>query len=238
MMKEMLSNLPFVFGLVAAIIHVFTGPDHLAAIGPLALNARFKSWMIGIFWGIGHVFGMMIIGTLFFFFRELIPVDLISAHSERIVGLMLLAIGFWSFYRLYGQMRQGAKHLHQHENEDGSVYLHKHEHSHVFEKHDHNKSHKQTLWTALGIGTLHGLAGVSHLLGLLPTLAFATAWQSVFYLIGFAAGTLLAMSVFSAIMGIVGRFSSEYRKAFLYKFINGLAGTVAVVVGIFWIFYI
>lgn len=237
-MKELLSNLPFVFGLVAAVIHVFTGPDHLAAIGPLALNAKFRPWLIGIFWGTGHVLGMMIIGILFFFFRELIPVDLISAHSERIVGIMLLIIGFWAFFRLYQQIQQGSNHLHLHENEDGSVYLHQHEHRHLFEKHHHAKSHKQTLWAALGIGTVHGLAGVSHLLGLLPTLAFSTALQSAFYLVGFAVGTLLAMAVFSAIMGIVGRFSSEYRKAFLYKFINGLAGTVAVVVGVFWIFYV
>ncbi|MBN2639099.1 MAG: sulfite exporter TauE/SafE family protein [Bacteroidales bacterium] len=237
-MKELLSNLPLVFGLVAAIIHVFTGPDHLAAIGPLALNARFRPWLIGIFWGIGHVLGMMLIGVLFFFFRELIPVDLISAHSERIVGVMLIAIGIWAFFRLYRQLQRPVNHLHQHENEDGSIYLHNHEHEHVFEKHQHNENHKHTLFAALGIGTLHGLAGISHLLGLMPTLAFGSVMQSVYYLVGFAVGTILAMTVFSAVMGLIGRFSSEQRKAVLYNFINALAGTVAVVVGIFWIFYI
>ncbi|MBN2614076.1 MAG: sulfite exporter TauE/SafE family protein [Bacteroidales bacterium] len=236
-MKELLTNLPLLFGLVAAAIHVFTGPDHLAAIGPLALNAKVRPWLIGIFWGMGHVLGMMIIGVLFFFFRELIPVEMISAHSEKIVGVMLIVIGMWAFYRLYRQMKNQATHLHQHENEDGSVYLHKHEHHHIFEQHEHSNFQKHSLWAALGIGTLHGLAGVSHLLGLLPTLAFASAWQSALYLIGFAAGTLLAMAAFSGVMGMVGKYSSEQRKAFLYRFINGFAGAVAVFVGLFWIWY-
>jgi ABC-type nickel/cobalt efflux system permease component RcnA len=238
-MKELLSNLPFLFGLVAAGIHVFTGPDHLAAIGPLALNVRIRPWLIGIFWGLGHVFGMMIIGILFFFFRELIPVEMISTHSEKIVGVMLIVIGLWAFFRLYRQVHKDAHHLHQHENKDGSVYLHEHAHDHLFEKHEHKSNfHKNTLWAAMGIGVLHGLAGISHLLGLLPTLAFASAWQSAFYLIGFAAGTLLSMALFSALMGMIGKYSSEQRKVLVYKLINGFAGVTAVFVGIFWIWYV
>lgn len=236
-MKELFSSLPFVFGLVAACIHVLTGPDHLAAIGPLALNRRVRPWLLGVFWGTGHILGMMVIGILFFFFRDLIPVNKISAHSEEIVGIMLIVIGTWAFYRLFRQFHGTHKHLHRHENEDGESYLHvhAHEHSFPFESHKHSKFHKQSLWAALGIGVIHGLAGISHLLALMPTLAFGTKLDAVFYLVGFAAGTLLAMSAFSMVMGIIGKYSSSQKKDVIFKTINGLAGSIAVLVGAFWI---
>jgi ABC-type nickel/cobalt efflux system permease component RcnA len=243
-MKELFTNLPFVFGLVAACIHVLTGPDHLAAIGPLALNRRSRPWLLGIFWGSGHTLGMMIIGVLFFFFRDLIPVDKISAHSEEVVGIMLIVIGLWAFARLFKVFKGKHKHLHRHENEAGESYIHIHEHQHehqhgmpfaIHPAHTHSKFHSQSLWAALGIGVIHGLAGISHLLALMPTLAFGTRLDAVFYLVGFAAGTLLAMSVFSMVIGLIGKYSSEQRKDTVYKTINILAGSVAVLVGAFWI---
>ena len=100
-MLESLTAYPLIFGFLAAMIHVVSGPDHLAAVAPIAVSTRFKHWMIGMSWGIGHLLGMLLIGVLFLFFRELIPIDLISTHSERIVGLLLIGIGFWSIFRIY-----------------------------------------------------------------------------------------------------------------------------------------
>jgi len=71
------------FGLIAAIIHVVAGPDHLAAVSPLALNAKFRPWLIGMSWGIGHVAGMLLLGLIFFFFRDLIPLEFISQNSVK-----------------------------------------------------------------------------------------------------------------------------------------------------------
>ena len=237
-MKELLLHMPFLFGLTAACIHVLTGPDHLAAVGPLAINAKVKPWLIGMTWGVGHVLGMLVIGILFFFFREMIPVDLISANGEKIVGLMLVLIGLWALFRLYRQIRfRPHKHLHLHENDEGDAYLHEHVHTHhhFFEKHQHSSFHKQSLRAALGIGVIHGLAGVSHLIGLLPTLAYDTAWGSALYLLGFAAGTLVAMSLFSMLMGLLGKYTSQQKKDLTFRLINGIVGFSAIFVGVFWI---
>ncbi len=237
-MEELFKNLPFVFGLLAAIIHVLSGPDHLAAVGPLAFNTNLRSWVVGVAWGIGHVTGMLIIGLLFLFFKELIPVDFISENSERLVGIMLIAIGVWALIRLYYRTRKtGHVHFHKHETEEGDVMIHKHEHSHhkPFEKHSHRDFERQTAKTALGIGTIHGLAGVSHILAILPTLAFSTVTGSVLYLAGFAIGTIVAMVLFSLLMGYIAAVSHNKKSPAVFLLLNGLTGSAAILVGVVWI---
>ena len=87
-------------GLLASILHVITGPDHLAAVLPFAIETKRKAWKIGLSWGIGHLVGMITIGVLFVLFKEIIPVEKISEHSEQLVGVVLIGIGFWAFYKI------------------------------------------------------------------------------------------------------------------------------------------
>ncbi len=236
-MEALFKNLPFVFGLAAALIHVLSGPDHLAAVGPLAFNTRLRSWVIGLSWGIGHVTGMLLIGLLFLFFKELIPVDFISENSERIVGVMLIAIGVWALIRLYVRVTKSKHvHYHKHESEEGEVMIHKHEHTHeTSQKHEHRNFERQTAKTALGIGIIHGLAGVSHILAILPTLAFATTMGSVAYLTGFAIGTIVAMVLFSLVMGYIASFSKNKKSPAVFIVLNGITGSAAILVGVIWI---
>jgi hypothetical protein len=238
-MLESLTQFPFIFGFLAAALHVLAGPDHLAAIAPIALRARFRPWLIGMSWGLGHLLGMLVLGVLFFFFREMIPVEMISAHSEKIVGFLLILIGFWAIYRIYTYKRISPhKHVHTHEDEHGNVHVHTHDHVHAEgKKHEHPKQElvKQTFLAVLGIGVLHGLAGFSHILHLLPTLALPTKLDASLYLTGFAGGTIIAMVGFSVILGLIGRFSNQSRKDFVFKAVNGLAAISAIGVGFFWL---
>lgn len=238
-MSESLIHFPLLFGLIAAMVHVLSGPDHLAAVAPLALNTKFRPWMIGMSWGIGHLFGMLVIGVLFFFFRELIPVEFISANSERIVGILLIIIGCWSIYRLFKYRSATThKHVHTHQDDHGNAFVHAHDHDHGQTNkhgHPHHDVERQTYLAALGIGVLHGLAGFSHILHLLPTLAFPDRFDSIMYLVGFGAGTILAMVLFSFILGLIANYSNQKRKDTVYMAINGLAGIGAIFVGFFWL---
>lgn len=238
-MPEYLTGFPILFGFFAAAIHVFAGPDHLAAIAPLALNTKFRPWMIGMSWGIGHLLGMLVIGVLFFFFRELIPIDLISANSERIVGVLLILIGIWSIAKLYRSSNKSPhKHVHTHEDEKGNAFLHKHDHDHTGSvKHTHppKQIEHQTYLAAFGIGVVHGLAGISHALHLLPTLAFASSFDSALYLVGFGGGTISAMVLFSVILGLISQYSSQKRKVVIFRTVNALAGIGAIFVGFIWL---
>ena len=97
---------PFTAGLIASMLHVITGPDHLAAVAPFAIESKRKAWKIGLFWGIGHLAGMIAIGLLFAIFKEVIPMEEISRYSEQLVGFVLVGIGIWALIRL-AKLRSG-----------------------------------------------------------------------------------------------------------------------------------
>ena len=195
-------------GIATSTLHVISGPDHLAAVTPLALRSRLKSWFVGLFWGIGHVLGALTIGGLFLMLRELIPIDLISKHSEQLVGLILILIGLWAIWKI--------------------TRKHEHHHHHLYEI-----SESKTILSALAIGIIHGLAGVSHIVGILPTLALPTRLDAILYLGGFAFGTIFTMVVYSAILGLIAQKTAT--KQLIYKRINAVGGIFAIVVGVYWI---
>lgn len=237
-MEEALAGFPLIFGLLAAMIHVVAGPDHLAAVSPLALNVKKRPWFIGMSWGIGHVTGMLLIGMIFFFFREIFPIDFISDNSEKIVGILLIVIGIWALYKAFTFGKKHHSHAHTHVDKDGASFIHDHGHNHIDENNHHHthtdKTERQSYWAAAGIGVLHGFAGVSHIVSMLPTLAFETNFEAILYLVGFAVGTIVAMVVFSYILGVMGKTASKQKKNTLFITINTLAGLTAIVVGIFW----
>ena len=230
------TTFPLTAGLIASILHVIAGPDHLAAVAPFAIESKRKAWKIGLFWGVGHLVGMIAIGLLFATFKELIPVDKISNYSEQLVGFVLMGIGCWALYRIFNK-RKHHKHLHVHiENEP---VIHSHEH-----QHDHNSSHhhvhhgklKQNNFASFSIGILHGLAGISHFLLFLPVLGFETQSDSIAYIVGFASGILVAMITFAF---VIGKISSIAKNGHSEMFFNGIrmaGGLFAIVIGVYWFF--
>ena len=89
----------FLAGLAAGLLHVFSGPDHLAAVAPLAVDSDRRRWSVGLQWGVGHTAGVLLIAALLLIAKEQLPLDLISAYSERIVGVSLIVIGFWGVWK-------------------------------------------------------------------------------------------------------------------------------------------
>jgi len=81
---------------------------------------------------------------------------------------------------------------------------------------------------------LHGLAGVAHFLLLLPALGFATQSESIQYNIGFAIGTVLAMTVYTIILGGITKSSSNNKS--LLNTIRVSGGAFALVVGVYWLY--
>src|SRR6185503_1492875 len=98
-------------GALAGIFHVLSGPDHLAAVAPLAAADRERGWMAGWSWGFGHAAGVVFVAVVAILLRDLLPpVELISAWSERLVGVALIAVGLWALRR--GATIAPARHEH------------------------------------------------------------------------------------------------------------------------------
>ena len=216
-------------GFAAGAGHVLAGPDHLGAVAPLAARSHQHAWKSGLRWGLGHTAGVLIVGVLFLALREVLPIDLISGWSERLVGVVLIAIGTWGLRTALGRR------LHAHEHRHGAE---RHAHVHV---HDPKTAHRpaeaslhQHGHAAFAVGTLHGLAGSSHLLGVIPALAFPTNTQAVAYLAAFGAGTVVAMVCFAAVVGLVARGSTRQGLA-AYRAVLGVCSCAAVGIGLYWI---
>lgn len=216
-----------VTGLIAGIIHVWSGPDHLAAIAPLAVRRPRRAWAPGARWGMGHSAGVAVIGLLSLWLRDLLPVKMLSNWGERCVGIMLIGIGFWAFRKAF------KVHTHEHEH-DGDRHLHIHAHPPDFTHAESEPHHHHHTHAAFGIGTLHGLAGSSHFLGVLPALAFPTRMESIAYLAAFAIGTIVSMAAFSWVMGsLTTRYAGGSTK--IYRGFLGFCAAAAIAVGCFWL---
>jgi ABC-type nickel/cobalt efflux system permease component RcnA len=232
----MIDAFPFIAALLASILHVISGPDHLAAVIPFAIESKKKAWKIGLFWGIGHLLGMLLIGVLFLLFKELIPVEKISEYSEQLVGLVLVFIGLWSFYKIF-KNEKTHKHLHVHA--ENSPVIHKHEHVHNHHpnhQHVHQKSTKQGHFASLSVGILHGLAGISHFILFIPVASFSNTMDSVRYLVGFGLGIIIAMTVFALIIGRISSYSKNEHNDALFKGIRFAGGLFAIIIGLYWMF--
>ena len=180
-------------GILAGAFHVLSGPDHLAAVAPLALLDRQRSWLAGWTWGLGHASGVVVVAAIAVLLREsLPPIDVISTWSERLVGGALVALGLWGLRRSM-QLRSGA-------------------HTHCGVVHDHLHVQSGPAWARrLGhahasfcLGVLHGIAGSSHFLGVLPALALPTRGAALAYVAAFGVGTIVTMSAFAALVGYAG----------------------------------
>jgi len=68
-------NFPLLAGTLASMLHVISGPDHLAAVTPLVIETKSKAWKIGLSWGLGYLIVMLLIGVLFLIFKEHIQLN-------------------------------------------------------------------------------------------------------------------------------------------------------------------
>lgn len=216
-------------GLVAGAVHVLIGPDHLAAVAPFTVTRKIRPWMVGLWWGIGHSSGVWTLGIVVFLLRSVLPIDLLSQWSERLVGVVLIAIGIWGIRKALNS----RVHYHAHEH-DGTGHAHFHVHNaHESHQHDTASAHAHA-HAPLGIGLLHGLAGTSHILGVLPALALPTRAGAISYVTGFGLGAIFAMMCFSWVLGkLVRRLLRWSGDAF--KWVQITFASTAVCVGISWL---
>jgi sulfite exporter TauE/SafE len=219
-------------GLLAGSLHVLTGPDHLAAIAPISIQGKsssiFGNWQIGFRWGLGHTSGVILIGLLALLFRQIIPINLISSYSERLVGIVLIVIGIWGLKKFYSK----TIHTHEHKH-NGEMHIHIHAHSSK-KNHKSPDAHIHT-HAAFVVGIIHGLAGSSHLFGVLPALVLPTTNDVIIYLTAFGIGTISAMMIFSSIIGMIAnKFATAGLK--FYQAILFCFSIIAIGSGGIWLF--
>jgi hypothetical protein len=149
------------------------------------------------------------------------PIEMISAWSERLVGVALIGIGVWALRRT--MKIQPARHVHGAQTHDhlfvqrGPGWLRRLGHAHA----------------SFYLGVLHGIAGSSHFFGVLPALALPTLGASLLYIGAFGAGTIAAMTAFAAAVGFGSVRVRNGARA--QRVMMAAAATLAIVVGGVWL---
>lgn len=209
-------------GALAGLFHVLSGPDHLAAVAPIAVADRRRGWLAGWTWGLGHASGVVTVAVIAILLRDLLPpIDAISAWGERIVGGALIGVGFWALRR---SARVGSK-----------------AHTHGASAHDHLHVQHGPAWlrrlghahVSFCFGVLHGVAGSSHFFGVLPALALPSRGAALIYIGAFGIGTVAAMTAFAAAAGMAGARTGQSVPA--QRAMMMAAALVAFIVGGVWL---
>jgi ABC-type nickel/cobalt efflux system permease component RcnA len=216
-------------GLGAGILHTWTGPDHMAALSPLAVARGKKAWGLGVRWGVGHSAGALVLAGLGLWARESLRLEVVSSWGERVVGGSLVLVGVWALVRA----RRTHLHAHRHAH-GGSEHVHVHAHapgrghepSAAAPAHIHGHA-------ALGFGFLHGIAGGSHLWAALPALALPVTGAAA-YLGGFALGCIAAMGAYAGTLGAVLERFPDRAGTLHRRVLSGAAG-LAIAVGVWWL---
>ncbi len=217
--------IPLLAGVAAGALHVVAGPDHLAAVTPLAMREPLRGARTGAVWGLGHATGVIVLGAIGALANSFVHVQSLAAWSEFLVGIALLGIGLWALRQSQTFVVHSHAHLHEQVSSDG------HEHVHVHVRHATHAegAHKHHSHAAFGVGLLHGAAGTGHLLGVVPSLMLPPA-QAAVYLLSYGAAAVASMSAFGLGVGHLGR---RVRPGML-RALMVASGVFASGLGVFW----
>ncbi len=207
-------------GLLAGAIHVIGGPDHLISIAPTTFQNPQLALRNGLSWGLGHSTGIICLSTVAIFLKDLVHIELMSSWAEFAVGVTLLVLGVLAI-----KTSLGLK-IHTHKHKHGLGNLHQHLHIHI----RGDKKHYRHSHAIASLGVLHGLAGATHLLVVIPALALPPLGAFA-YMLSYLIGSIIAMSLVTISISLASLKAGQ--KA-LPLFMRS-TGILSILTGFFWI---
>jgi sulfite exporter TauE/SafE len=232
-MISYLLGLGFVLGLKHAL-----DADHVMAVATLAGEQRSlaRSSLVGLFWGFGHTFSLLIAGIVLLALGFNVPAK-VALLLELGVAIMLMGMGINVLLKL---LTGATLHLHVHRHGD-RVHAHPHIHGEevlhngVAGHDDHGNWKNLTEAARKGkgsflVGTVHGLAGSAGLM-LVIVATIPDFWEGVLYILSFGAGSTGGMLVMSTALGIPSvLLSGRFQKTYLV--LRAVAGTGSLLFGV------
>ncbi len=207
-------------GFVAGAVHVLGGADHFIAIAPSVIRQPRKAFKNGLCWGLGHSTGVIMLSAVAILIKDFAKVEHMSSIAELSVGVFLLVVGTLTIRTALGL------NIHTHDHNHDSGHKHQHFHFHLRGSKKHNShSHAST-----SLGLIHGLAGASHLIAVIPALALPPV-GAFLYLISYLLGSIVAMNAVISVMSIATLRVGKK----IMPMIFGFTGALSFVTGFFWI---
>ena len=207
-------------GFAAGAVHVVGGADHLVAMTPFSLRQPVAALRSGLAWGAGHSIGVVVLALAAIGLKDLVHIEAMSAWAEFFVGLALLVVGGLAVRTAFGLK------LHSHEHHHNSASIHRHLHLHVRGQ----SNHRRHAHAASGLGLLHGLAGASHLLAVIPALALPPLGAFA-YLLAYLGGSIAAMAAVVSTLSFLTLRSG----ARMLPWLVGCTGALSIATGAIWL---
>lgn len=175
--------------------------DHVAAVASLATRAgsAAQTVRLGVAWGLGHTFTLMLFGGAVLWLDSVVPEQLAQA-LEFAVGCMLILLGADVLRRLALQ----RIHFHTHQHLDGPRHFHAHRHvaQRPHDREAHRHVHPRGFpYRALLVGLMHGMAGSAALI-LLTLQTMTSPWLGMVYIAVFGIGSVAGMALLSIIIAV------------------------------------
>jgi sulfite exporter TauE/SafE len=190
-----------------------------------ALSSRKPGFARSLFfsanWALGHGGVLLIAGLLLFGLGMGIPAVL-QQFAEASVGVLLIGLGIWCFYRF----RQQKLLLQQHSHDD---VVHTHWHKAGHEEGKQKEAHAPVM-----VGMLHGLAGSAPALALVPAVAEGQVAIAIVYLLLFSFGVMCAMLMFGSGLGFIQSKLQKHNQRLFDWSRYGIA-TASILLGGFWL---
>ncbi len=227
MQESTLALLSLGFGL--GLLHALDA-DHIMAVSTLAssqssenTNQRrySKTLFFCLQWAIGHGGILLLLGSLVIFAGVHIP-DYVSLYAEKMVGVILVALGLWIFWQFYQKKIQLQVHSH-----NGITHVHLADSSNTSKsRHDHRP---------VLVGITHGLAGSAPVLAIVPIAQSGQGWFGLTYVAMFSAGVVLTMIIFGLVFSRLQYTLENYsRRVFDYSRL--FLATLSISFGGYWLF--
>jgi ABC-type nickel/cobalt efflux system permease component RcnA len=206
--------------------------DHMVAVTTFVSRrpSLRSATRFGFRWGVGHSVAVLLAGGVLLAAGVRWP-EQYDALGEGLVGLMLVGLGFWAL------AAARKLHLHPEEEHGGHAHLHlhgprtAHEHRHQTE-HAAARSHEHGGITLVGL--LHGLAGTTGVLALVPVTMVDRVGLGLGYLAAFGVGVTMAMTLFALAAAALMRRATA-RSLVWGRRTVGLVGLGGIGVGLWWL---
>jgi ABC-type nickel/cobalt efflux system permease component RcnA len=210
--------------------------DHMLAVTTfvadrpsLSMAARF-----GFRWGVGHSIAVLALGGLLLATGIQWP-ERYDAIGEGIVGLMLVGLGIWALWssrklHLHRPSEHGDHaHLHLHGGPAAHGHPHPAPHPPVPTPGHQHSGHGITL-----VGLMHGLAGSSGVVALVPVTLIQRMDVGLAYLAAFGVGVTAGMMVYATVAAYAMRQAAA-RSLLWGRRITAGVGLAGIVVGAMWV---
>jgi ABC-type nickel/cobalt efflux system permease component RcnA len=172
---------------------------------------------LGLRWALGHGLVLIAVGFALLALGQALP-DAWRLWAERGVAIVMIGLGLRAFFELASQ--RGHLHFHSHDDLVPHAHWHSHADSPAAAHSEHTAprlagsgsvsgsrrgaAHPEHDHGPLLVGGLHGLAGSAAVLAVVPA-ASRAPWVGVLYLVIFAVGVALAMTIVSGLLGELAR---------------------------------